>query len=234
MELRNGGRIDNEGQLWFGSYTDHHPSLSVQVTIKRGTIDLHGGNVPPAGSDVAADLLFTYSGSGSEEYHINFTGAGSLIVDASGIKIATATETGIVVEPNISYQNLWSRGLIRANGMSGLSTPAPDFATLFTVTGNPGSDNYTLTSRTGNPADLTGDGIVDGVDLSIVYGKWGTATPNTPGNFDGSADVDGADLAVVYSNWTGDSVASVPEPTAASGFAVTALAWLVHRTRQRS
>ncbi|MDA0660639.1 MAG: hypothetical protein O2931_09840 [Planctomycetota bacterium] len=65
VNLSNGGKLDNEGQLWFGSLTDHHPSLNVQVQVNGGTIDLHGGNVPPAGSDISADLLFTYSGSGS-------------------------------------------------------------------------------------------------------------------------------------------------------------------------
>jgi hypothetical protein len=51
----------------------------------------------------------------------------------------------------------------------------------------------------GVPADLNGDGVVDGADLAALLAQWGT---------DGAADlnddgiVDGADLAQVLSNWT--------------------------------
>lgn len=48
------------------------------------------------------------------------------------------------------------------------------------------------------PADLSGDGFVDGVDLATVLGQWGA-----PGSadLDGSGIVDGADLAIVLGAW---------------------------------
>lgn len=52
--------------------------------------------------------------------------------------------------------------------------------------------------RDDDPADLDGDGNVDGADLAVLLGQWGSA-----GNadFDGSGAVDGADLAFLLGAW---------------------------------
>lgn len=50
-----------------------------------------------------------------------------------------------------------------------------------------------------NPADINGDGIVDGADLARVLGAWGTDAPG--GDLNGDGIVDGADLALVLANW---------------------------------
>ncbi|HMN96602.1 MAG TPA: hypothetical protein PKC43_01790 [Phycisphaerales bacterium] len=47
--------------------------------------------------------------------------------------------------------------------------------------------------------DLTGDGIVDGADLGILLGAWGTDDPCA--NLDGSGSVDGADLGILLGAW---------------------------------
>ena len=52
------------------------------------------------------------------------------------------------------------------------------------------------------PADLNGDGIVDGADLGIMLGNWGTSGA---GDFDGNGTVDGADLGVLLAAWGGCS-----------------------------
>ena len=52
----------------------------------------------------------------------------------------------------------------------------------------------------GNPADVNGDGLVDGADLALLLGAWGTNSPEADINNDGL--VDGADLAVLLANWT--------------------------------
>lgn len=58
------------------------------------------------------------------------------------------------------------------------------------------------TKQTPCPADLDMSGVVDGADLAIVLGAWGTTgDPGIPGDADGSGVVDGADLAVVLGNW---------------------------------
>ncbi|MCH2144590.1 MAG: C25 family cysteine peptidase [Phycisphaerales bacterium] len=48
--------------------------------------------------------------------------------------------------------------------------------------------------------DFNGDGVVDGIDLSLLLGAWGTASPE----YDLVADgvINGADLAVLLGEWT--------------------------------
>ncbi len=48
------------------------------------------------------------------------------------------------------------------------------------------------------PADLNGDGVVDGADLGELLAAWGTAGP---GDLDGNGIVDGADLGELLSAW---------------------------------
>jgi hypothetical protein len=48
------------------------------------------------------------------------------------------------------------------------------------------------------PADLNFDGGVDGVDLGILLGSWGT---DGPADIDGSGSVDGADLGALLGAW---------------------------------
>ena len=59
-----------------------------------------------------------------------------------------------------------------------------------------------------NPFDLSGDGRVDGTDLSVLLGSWGTSDPNA--DIDGDGLVSGSDLAALLGSW-GSSVA--PEDT---------------------
>ncbi len=50
----------------------------------------------------------------------------------------------------------------------------------------------------GNPADLNGDGSVDGVDLGILLGNWGGSGP---ADLSGDGTVDGVDLGILLGNW---------------------------------
>ena len=52
--------------------------------------------------------------------------------------------------------------------------------------------------RIGRPGDLSGDGKVDGEDLSLLLSRWGL--PGA-GDLDGSGIVDGGDLSQVLSDW---------------------------------
>ncbi len=54
-------------------------------------------------------------------------------------------------------------------------------------------------SPTGNPADLNGDGVVDGGDLGVLLSLWGTADPTA--DLSGDGVVDGADLGILLSAW---------------------------------
>jgi hypothetical protein len=49
------------------------------------------------------------------------------------------------------------------------------------------------------PADLNGDGVVDGNDLGILLGAWGTA--GGPADLNGDGVVDGNDLGRLLADW---------------------------------
>jgi hypothetical protein len=49
------------------------------------------------------------------------------------------------------------------------------------------------------PADLNGDGSVDGVDLGIMLGGWGAGSGPADLNADGA--VDGVDLGMLLGDW---------------------------------
>jgi hypothetical protein len=49
------------------------------------------------------------------------------------------------------------------------------------------------------PADLTGNGIVDGADLGSLLGAWGS--PGGPADLNNSSLVDGGDLAILLGAW---------------------------------
>ena len=49
------------------------------------------------------------------------------------------------------------------------------------------------------PADFTGDGVVDGADLAILLGAWGTNDPAA--DLSGNGVVDGADLSILLGAW---------------------------------
>jgi len=48
------------------------------------------------------------------------------------------------------------------------------------------------------PADLDGNGVVDGGDLGLLLGQWGT---DGSADFDGNGVVNGADLGILLGAW---------------------------------
>jgi len=57
-----------------------------------------------------------------------------------------------------------------------------------------------VTARVIFGADINGDSIVNGIDLSVMLANWGGSGLGDL-NFDGS--VDGPDLAALLAGWTG-------------------------------
>jgi hypothetical protein len=53
-----------------------------------------------------------------------------------------------------------------------------------------------------NPADLNGDGQVNGFDLAMLLAAWGRCSSACPPDFDGSGGVNGLDLAMLLAAWT--------------------------------
>ena len=51
------------------------------------------------------------------------------------------------------------------------------------------------------PGDLTGEGLVDGEDLSLLLGEWGICPPSCPGDITRDGRVDGEDLTLLLGEW---------------------------------
>ncbi len=63
----------------------------------------------------------------------------------------------------------------------------------------PEIDAVVAVRHEGAPADLNADGVVDGADLGILLGAWGSASH---ADLDGSGAVDGADLGALLGGWS--------------------------------
>ena len=90
--------------------------------------------------------------------------------------------------------------------LNGLITPSAQVKFRFRATDATGAvveaaiDDFRLIGLScpvSRPADLNGDGIVNGIDLGIFLAYWGT----TGGDFDGNGTTDGADLATMLGDW---------------------------------
>ena len=213
VKISNGGRIENDGQVWFGAGEDQGIGLEVAMTINNGHLDLTGGANQPMTGLVEGDLTFFYdydeTGAAlkGENYSINFTGSGSITVDSAGIYVVKQDETGNWDGlTKASYLDLWNKGILQANGLSGLD--GATFGTYFSVTGAVGSNDYKLTSllTSGISGDFNSDGKVDGADF-LAWQRGGSPSPLSSG-----------DLATWKANFgSGGAVAAVgavPEPTA--------------------
>lgn len=230
VNITGGGRIENDGQLWFGCPSDNAIGIEVTMTIDDGSVNLTGGDNYVQDNDgkllSLQDLVFCYNYDADtmaprgETYVINFVGPGDFTVD-DGI-IAPVMDSSLTWSSSLiggtdpyallSYEDLWNVGILQANGLSGLD--GATFGDYFTVSGQKNMDNYTLTSLLGGPAlpgDLNGDGAVNSGDLDLVRGNWGTAGPEGDANGDGA--VNSGDLDIVRANWGATAAASaVPEP----------------------
>jgi hypothetical protein len=87
------------------------------------------------------------------------------------------------------------------------------------------------------PGDFSGDGRVDGADLSLLLANWGSAVPPVASGWVGSPPtspaVNADELSALLSSWGFGTATAVPEPAAASLVGLT-LCGFCARTRRRS
>jgi hypothetical protein len=234
VEIKNGGKLENNGQMWFGADDEHSQGTEAKFTINNGSIDLTGGTISQQNSSlmVSADLAFFYDynevldAPKDEQWEINFTGPGSITVDTAGIFVYRQDNLGNWAGGTapVSYEDLWNQGILKANGLNGATTQPATFSNFFSVSGTPGSNNYTLTSLLpgagNNNGDFDGDSDVDGDDFLVWQRSLGQAvSPGTGADGNGNGTVDAADLTV----WRGGfgsvvaagaaTAGAVPEPT---------------------
>lgn len=122
----------------------------------------------------------------------------------SGTSMATPHVTGTIALMRSVYPSM-SAGAI----YSALTQSARDLPPA-------GYDNYlgfgvidagaaVLRAQQMNPgqADLNGDGVVDGFDMTAFLSQWGCATCDCTADFNNDCIVDGNDMTLVLSSWSG-------------------------------
>jgi hypothetical protein len=201
----NGGKIEMEGKMTWGNpdfldgqvHTGHNPGIGMHMTINDGTLDLTGGNLyDDFFGLVNGEMIFFYEWNEvdnvpkGEDYDLNFTGPGQIIVDNGLFVVEQASDGTFIPKPvptggtpadlytTYTYEQLWDLGILQANGQSGMT--GATFSNFFSVSGTAGMANYTLTSLLAPPGldgDHNGDGKVDAADY--VAGR------KLPGNYGG-------------------------------------------------
>jgi len=92
------------------------------------------------------------------------------------------------------------------------------------------------------PGDVNDDGVVNGLDISLIAGHWLQTGASVLGDANGDGVVNGLDIGLISSNWLqhapgggGASAASVPEPsTGVLGTAAMLVLFARTRPRHRS
>jgi hypothetical protein len=168
-----------------------------------GEQDVDGGSttlVSPAfnctGLDVAYVSYF--------RWYSNHTGAGP---NADNMPIEISGDNGstwVLLENVTENAAAWVQKTFR---VSDFVTPSAQVRVRFraqdTGTGSiveAGIDDFRVYGAicpAARPTDLNGDGRVDGADLGILLGSWGTAA----NDLNGDGQVDGADLGVLLGDW---------------------------------
>jgi hypothetical protein len=169
-----------------------------------GQQDVDGGAttlVSPA-YDVSsfADAYITY-----HRWYSNNAGSGpnadSMPIEISGDNGATWVQLENVTE----NAGAWVKKTFRINSYVAASTQvrirfrAQDLATGSII--EAGVDDVRVYGATCAPAlvgDLDDNGVVNGADLGILLGAWGTNTYD----LDGDGTITGADLGILLSNWS--------------------------------
>ena len=198
--ITNGGSLENEGSVWFGT-PDILPDSIFTMTINDGSMNLIGGDIPPDTDFPFEGALFFFDPDNGSTHRINFTGPGSISVDATGIGLATLDDVTYV-----TYEELWSEGILQANGKSG--PDGENFATYFTVNGAPGQDDYTLAWKEGlEPSLQAGD-----ADQNLSFDQFDVIRVQQSAKY-----LTGADATWGDGDWNGAPGGKVGEPPMGDG-----------------
>ena len=198
MDVSNDGRFivgckvtDNGNGTWHYEYAvhnfnSHRSGRSFSVPVPAGTAVTNAGfkDINYHSGDPYDPTDWTISISGGA---VTWTG-GDFAANPNGNALRFAT-----------LYNFWfdaSSAPVPANAAIGLCRPgaATDPPSVTVAVDGPGGVPP-------NPADLDGNGTVNGADLGFLLAAWGACPAPCPADLDGNGEVNGADLGMLLAAW---------------------------------
>jgi len=237
IDIADGGRLENDGQLHLGWWDRDEGDLDVTITVDGASeIDLTGGDNfdilgGAAGGLGQTDLLFHYSWDDAgdvpqgESYVVNFTDhAGTLTVDRSGILVPIQTgATGgefdfSTLMDSITYEDLWYGKDRGAAGASIEDVPAGILqgTGLSGATGDFFGDHFVVSGTTGSSGGAPPYSAADdNYKLTSIQGAY--LGGSLPGDINGDLAVDAADFGTLAGNFGTGTLASEGDINSAVG-----------------
>jgi T5SS/PEP-CTERM-associated repeat protein len=205
--------LNNDGYADFVTVNDGDATAasSVSVVVNRtaaaapGTIEFAPAVNVPAGSlpaspavgdfDADGDLDVAYAGTrtpaaGGQRVVMvlrNDGTSGGVLQISPGEDVATTQSPNIVLAAQMNSDAVTD--IVALGQAAAFSSAVPAYSANV-LPSSAGAGNC--------PADLTGDGLVDGADLGTLLSAWG---PGTTGDLTGDGLIDGADLGTLLSVW---------------------------------
>jgi dienelactone hydrolase len=175
--------------VWLGSDPD---GVSIERNARTEVVIASPIVSGPAGSPVADTVTVTNTGTVPTAFALS-------VEPGSGVPIAFATPKTETLAPGA-----WAAvPFIATVPSAGPQTRAVQIRATRSLDGVMAAATLTVT-RTAPAADLTGDGVVNAADLTLLLAAWGRCPSGAPcaADFDGSGAVNGQDLAILVASWT--------------------------------
>lgn len=193
-------------------------------TVLRTTVSMY----IPAGNLLGSSfgvIVYRDAATAAGGFLVNAqTGLVSIANGGYDLASRTATATSVALGQwntfTLDWNSATGAATLSVNGstagsFTSVATGSVYSAQLFSTTDAPGAgttplnayayfDNFSaegVAPAPACPADVTGDGVVDGADLGRLLGTWGRATIGTPSDLNHDGIVDGADLGIMLGAW---------------------------------
>lgn len=173
-----------------GFFADGGSSVFVFCQFKNNIADHGGGLANLAGFTGLIDCELSCNDATADGGALHFGSLATANILDSTIQRNTAVGGGGGILFSSNAQSL-------ANTVLCANAPNQVQGVYFDAGGN-----FTSAACAGGCPDPNGDGVVNGADLALVLGAWGSCSgASCPGDVNGDGLVDGSDLALILGAW---------------------------------
>lgn len=194
VKLKQATAVSGDGQ-WVGGFG--RTSLDSAAPWRWNVTTGYSAMAPsPQPGVVGAVTDFNFDGTMAlVTFGVQGGGSGYLWTEAGGYKLIedVVAEHGLTIPPDMVAMGLpmglsADEKVIVGTGMNSQGFQVPFILDLHE-------------STPPCPADLDGDGIVGGTDLTVILSSWGFCPLGCQGDFDNDGAITGLDLSVILSGW---------------------------------